>query len=107
MKRKYRSRRQSDGGFLVLLPSLAGICAFYLLPFLLIVGWSFLEDPFKRVFVGFENYASLLRNAAFRLAMKNTLAFLGGAVLSALSLSLALALLLRARAPGRGSCGRC
>lgn len=99
MKRKYRSRRQSDGGFLFLLPSLAGICAFYLLPFLLIVGWSFLEDPFKRVFVGFENYASLLRNAAFRLAMKNTLAFLGGAVLSALSLSLALALLLRALVP--------
>ena len=99
MKRKCKGRRPSDGGFLFLLPSLLGIACFYLLPFLLIVGWSFLEDPFKKTFVGFHNYASLLRNAAFRLAMKNTLAFLGGAVLSALVLSLALALLLRALVP--------
>jgi len=91
--------RKSSGSFLFLLPSLLGIGGFYILPFLLIVGWSFWEDPFKRNFVGFDNYVSLLRNAAFRLAMKNTLAFLGSAVLSALVLSLALALLLRALVP--------
>lgn len=99
MKPKNVRRRQLDGGFLFLLPSLLGIGCFYLLPFLLIVGWSFLEDPFKKIFVGFENYASLLHNAAFRLAMKNTLLFLGSAVVSALLLSLALALLLRALVP--------
>ncbi|MBR2717282.1 MAG: ABC transporter permease subunit [Oscillospiraceae bacterium] len=99
MKRKYGSRRQSGGSFLFLLPSLLGIGCFYLLPFLLIVGWSFLEDPFKKTFVGFQNYASLLCSAAFRLALKNTLLFLGGAVLSAVALSLALALLLRALVP--------
>ena len=98
MKPKYRSRRNS-GGFLFLLPSLLGIGCFYLLPFLLIVGWSFLEDPFKKTFVGFQNYTNLLYNAAFRLAMKNTLAFLGSAVVSALVLSLALALALRALVP--------
>lgn len=100
MKLQAGSRlRHSGGSFLFLLPSLLGICCFYLLPFLLIVGWSFLEDPFNKKFVGLDNYAYLLRNAAFRLAMKNTLAFLGGAVVSALVLSLALALLLRALAP--------
>ncbi len=98
MKPKCRSRRNS-GGFLFLLPSLLGIGCFYILPFLLIVGWSFLEDPFKKTFVGLKNYASLLHNAAFRLAMKNTLAFLGSAVVSALVLSLALALALRALVP--------
>ncbi len=100
MKRRSGSRiRRSGGSFLFLLPSLLGVCCFYLLPFLLIVGWSFLEDPFKKTFVGFQNYTNLLHNAAFRLAMKNTLAFLGGAVLSALCLSLALALALRALVP--------
>ena len=100
MKLQAGSRlRHSGGSFLFLLPSLLGICCFYLLPFLLIVGWSFLEDPFNKKFVGLDNYAYLLRNAAFRLAMKNTLAFLGGAVVSALVLSLALALLLRALVP--------
>lgn len=93
------SRRFGGGSFLFLLPSLLGICAFYLFPFLLIVGWSFLADPFKRNSVGLANYAGLLRNAAFRLAMRNTLVFLGSAVTSALVLSLALALLLRALVP--------
>ena len=48
MKPKNVRRRLFDGGFLFLLPSLLGIGCFYLLPFLLIVGWSFLEDPFKK-----------------------------------------------------------
>ena len=101
MKRlRMRHLHQNCGSFLFLLPSLLGICCFYILPFLLIIGWSFLEDPFKKTFVGFQNYASLLHNTAFRLAIKNTLVFLGAAVVSSVALSVMLALLIRALIPG-------
>ena len=78
-----------------LLPSLLGILCFYLLPFLIIFVYSFFDDPLRRNDVGLGNYASLLRNHAFLLALKNTVLFLAGAVGVTLLVSLVLALLLR------------
>ena len=78
-----------------LLPSLLGILCFYLLPFLIILVYSFFDDPIRRNYTGFVNYAALLKNHAFLLALKNTLLFLAGAVGSALLVSLVLALALR------------
>ena len=80
---------------LFLLPSLLGVLSFYLLPFLIILVYSFFDDPLRLNFVGLTNYASLLRNHAFLLALKNTVLFLTGAVGAALLVSLGLALLLR------------
>ena len=78
-----------------LLPSLLGILCFYLLPFLIILVYSFFDDPIRRNYTGFVNYAALLKNHAFLLALKNTVLFLAGAVGSTLLISLLLALALR------------
>ncbi len=80
---------------LFLLPSLLGILCFYLLPFLIILVYSFFDDPIRRNYTGFVNYAALLKNHAFLLALKNTALFLAGAVGVTLLVSLLLALLLR------------
>ena len=80
---------------LFLLPSLLGVLCFYLLPFLIILVYSFFDDPLRRNFTGIANYAALLRNHAFLLALKNTVLFLAGAVGCAIPVSLSLALLLR------------
>lgn len=80
---------------LFLLPSLLGTLCFYLLPFLIILVYSFFDDPIRRNYTGFVNYAALLKNHAFLLALKNTVLFLAGAVGSALLVSLLLALALR------------
>ncbi len=80
---------------LFLLPSLAGVLCFYLLPFLIILVYSFFDDPLRRNYTGLANYASLLRNHAFLLALKNTVLFLAGAVGLTLLAALLLALLLR------------
>ena len=80
---------------LFLIPSLAGVLCFYLLPFLIILVYSFFDDPLRRNYIGLSNYAVLLRNHAFLLALKNTVLFLAGAVGLTLLVSLLLALLLR------------
>lgn len=80
---------------LFLLPSLLGTLCFYLLPFLIILVYSFFDDPIRRNYTGFVNYAALLKNHAFLLALKNTVLFLAGAVGSTLLVSLLLALALR------------
>lgn len=80
---------------LFLLPSLLGTLCFYLLPFLIILVYSFFDDPIRRNYTGFANYTALLKNHAFLLALKNTALFLAGAVGSALLVSLLLALALR------------
>ncbi len=80
---------------LFLLPSLLGVLCFSVFPLLSVLFRSFFADPFCRSFAGLANYAALLRNHAFLLALKNTLLFLAGAVGSALPVSLLLALWLR------------
>lgn len=59
-----------------LLPSLTGTFLFYLVPFLEIAGWS-LSDARRSSFVMLDNYKDVLQNSAFRLAVKNTVSFLG------------------------------
>ena len=88
MRRKKRRRRQKEVWFL--LPSLAGILAFYLLPFGVVIYYSFLKNPIEREYAGGANYAALLQNGAFRTALANTGLFL----LAALPLTLLAALLL-------------
>lgn len=80
------------------LPAALAFFALYIVPFA-ITGWySLLSNSFARQFVGLQNYARVLNNPNFRLAVKNTLIILlmtvGGASLLA---GLLAYLLLRAR----------
>lgn len=88
-----QNRHQRFLPWAFLLPSLAGTCLFYLLPFLKIAVWSFSDARCSR-FVMLDNYKSVLQNPAFRLAFKNTLCFLGVCLPLLLGLGLLLAWLL-------------
>lgn len=59
---------------LFLLPSLAGVTLFVLLPFLDVVNRSF-RTAVTGDFMGFKNYGVIFRNQAFLLAVKNTARF--------------------------------
>lgn len=83
--------------WLFLAPSLGGVILFVLAPFVETLRRS-VTDTMGRQLVGLANYATMLGNDAFQLAVKNTVRFIGICVPLLLVFSLALALVLRSRA---------
>lgn len=80
------------------LPAALAFFALYIVPFGMTGWYSLLSNSFSQQYVGLQNYASVLKNANFRLALKNTLIILLMTVGSASLLAGLLAyLLLRAR----------
>lgn len=76
-KQNYTYRNKKGEGLIALLfiaPSLAGVLIFVLIPFTDVLRRSFCEAMSGK-FVGFKNYAAVLRNEAFILAAGNTLKF--------------------------------
>lgn len=96
------SKRQSKSwaAALFLLPSLAGVTVFVLLPFIETVRRSFTNTSGTQ-FAGLENYSSVIENTAFELAAKNTARFIVVCIPLLLAVSLLLALMVRAIHPGR------
>ena len=88
MKRKHALK-----GILFILPSFAGACVFWLLPYVDVIRRSFL-GAVNGVFTGFMNYQMIFSNQAFLLAGKNTLRFFGICIPLLVVLSLAAAVLL-------------
>lgn len=86
---RWRNRR-----LLFLLPGLAGVTVFYLLPFLEVVRRSFLRSG-NGAFAGVDNYSAVLHNAAFVLAVRNTAVYMAVGVPLLMGISLVLAMLLR------------
>ncbi|MBQ5748658.1 MAG: sugar ABC transporter permease [Oscillospiraceae bacterium] len=80
-------------------PSFAGMLVFYIIPFAVIVYYSFIGGTLDPTFVGIRNYENVLKNEAFSIAVKNTAVFTGTAVPLAVGLSLALAVMLEAKIP--------
>ncbi len=87
VKRKYR-------GLWFVLPGFFGVLVFYLLPFLDVVRRSFVTAVGNR-FCGLKNYQTICANAAFELAFRNTVRFLGVCLPLLLGISFLAALLLR------------
>ena len=56
-----------------LLPGLAGILMFYVVPFFGGIWYSLTDGSFENAFVGFDNYVNVWQNPMFQLGMKNTL----------------------------------
>lgn len=79
---------------LLLLPSLAGVIIFFILPFLGTFYYAFTENAFNGKFAGFSNFIELFENEYFRLAMKNTMKFTVISVPLTMILSLIIAILL-------------
>lgn len=86
-------RREEVKAYLFLMPSLLGVGIFLLIPFCDAVRRSFF-DAMGRNFAGIKNYQTVFENAAFLLAAKNTLRFIGICIPLLLLLSLLLSLLL-------------
>ncbi len=87
--------------WLFLGPSLLGFSLFYLLPFAAGFYYSLVESPVNGNFVGLHNYAALLKNPSFLLALSNTAKFTLICVPLNMALSLGAALLLNRKIRGR------
>ena len=82
-------------GFLFILPGLFGFALFYLIPFIVSVGYSFLSRPVGGDFVGLRNYIELLQSPAYRLGLQNTVIFMGMSVPITMALSLGAAMMIK------------
>lgn len=58
---------------LLIFPAAVGISIFYFIPFIKVIYYSFVKGQYQKRFVGFQNFAKVLENEYFRLAVKNTL----------------------------------
>ena len=75
----------------MLLPSMAGVAAFHVIPMFYVLKRSVMDNS-ARKFVGFENYKEVITNNSFRLAVQNTTRFLVICVPILLGLSLLCAI---------------
>ena len=58
--------------WLLLLPGLAGLMLFYVVPFFGGIYSSLMDGSFENQFVGLANYERTLQNSMFQLGLKNT-----------------------------------
>lgn len=56
-----------------LIPSLVGMIVFFVIPYIRVLSYSFIDDQFHKRFVWFRNYVDTLNNHYFQLSMKNSL----------------------------------
>jgi len=98
-KKIQRKRKVSSGLFIA--PSFLGVLVFFLIPFLVVVFYSMVDNPISNQFVGIDNFKYVLGNAAFQTAVRNTVRFSALAVPLAVLLSLLLAIVLEEKIPFR------
>lgn len=84
---------------LCLTPSLIGVLVFFIVPFMVIIFYSMVDNPISKDFVFLDNYAAILKNSAFKKAAVNTLKFSAVSVPLAVVLGMLLAMLLDCKIP--------
>lgn len=75
-------------------PSLAGFLLFFLLPYIMGIYYSLVDNAFTRKFAGITNYIQLFQSDSFRKAGSNTLIFTCACVPLIMLISLILALII-------------
>lgn len=93
MKSKRKSKNIKTAA-IFLLPSIIGFFTFYIIPFVLIIKYSLMNNVIDKKFVWFSNFASLLKNPSFRRAVFNTFIFTSISVPVLIIFSLGIAILL-------------
>ncbi len=96
---KKKKRKERIGWSLFMAPSLLGVLTFFILPFIVVIIYAFVNNPIQMEFAGFNNFIYLFNNAAFKIAVTNTLKFSFVAVPLAVLLALLLAALLEMKIP--------
>ncbi|MCI9219483.1 MAG: sugar ABC transporter permease [Lachnospiraceae bacterium] len=94
-----RKVKISSGAFIA--PSFLGVLTFFILPFLVVIYYSLVDNPISGNFVFLDNFTSIIGNLSFRTAVRNTFTFSAVAVPLAVVLSLLLAIVLEAKLPFR------
>lgn len=97
--KRFRKLKRSSGLFLA--PSFLGVLLFFLIPFMVVMYYSMVDNPISGHFVFLDNFIDVIGNGAFAKAVKNTLSFSLVAVPLAVILSLVLAIVLEAKLPFR------
>lgn len=82
-------------------PSVIGISIFFILPFIVVIYYAFVDNPISHQFVFIQNFINVIHNNAFLQAAKNTAMFSIVTVPLSVILSLGLAILLDSRIPFR------
>ena len=95
-KARLREMRRTRWFFM---PSLIGVSVFFLIPFLVVIYYSMVDNPVSGNFVGLSNFVALIRNMAFRRAAANTATFSLIAVPLAVIIPLLVAILLMQKIP--------
>lgn len=93
-------RKNEIAGILFILPGLAGVLCFTLLPFAEVIRRSF-QSAVTSDFVGLKNYREVLGNAAFHQAVSNTLRFVAVCIPILVAVSLVLAVVLQRLTAGK------
>lgn len=100
-KKKFSMRnfklRISSGAFIA--PSFLGVMVFFVIPFMVVIYYSLVDNPISRNFVMLDNFKTLIANKAYIRAVKNTATFSAIAVPLAVILSLLLAIVLDTKLP--------
>lgn len=103
MKKKSRNQcgRRGEKIFsnICIMPSLAGVLIFFVIPFGIVVYYSLISNPITKEFVQLDNYKDIIHNKAFRTAAANTAFFSAIAVPLAVIIPLWLAVLLERNIP--------
>ena len=81
------TKKEKLAGLLLLLPSMLGLMVFYLIPYVIMLGYSLLGEGSI-----LKRFGSVLSNSVFDLASKNTLIFTGISVPLLIFLSMVLAI---------------
>lgn len=103
-QRKRSSKRlwkEKVGSGIYLIPSVLGVLLFFLIPFMVVIYYSLVDNPISNQFVFLDNFKNVAQNAAFQKAVTNTVSFSAIAVPLAVILSLMLAIVLEAKLPFR------
>ena len=100
-KKSKRMKKVKRSSGLFIAPSFLGVLIFFVIPFLVVIFYSMVDNPIAKNFVGIDNYKMVLANNAFKRAVTNTFRFSVIAVPLAVLLSLLLAIMLEAKLPFR------
>lgn len=96
MRKRLKKYRE---GWILTAPLLTGCLIFYVIPFVMVLWYSFRSGAGRRSsFVGLENYREILGNELFLLACRNTGIFLALGLPAILVLSYLIALILKEQA---------
>ena len=98
-KKGRHEKRKKRASAIFLTPSILGVLMFFIIPFIVVIVYSMVDNPINMEFVGFNNFLRVMNNGAFKKAVFNTIRFSLIAVPLAVVLSLLLAVVLEWKIP--------